>query len=558
MTPRIARHDFDAFAGVGGTLAEREFAAAIFAADRATDALSWAALTPTQQRECQLSGADRGCEDWSEAAEDDASAAACSAVTSDYLTELAAGTLTHVTPVELTQVAAMDPAAHRDRCVDGVAQLAVITRLKAWLASREYDVIATLCPPDLPDCSHAGSGEPATTPSSWLAEQHLAEEIGIACRVASGTAHSRIATARALTTVFAAAGAALAAGTTSEAHVRALVSGTANIVDDQAPTQPEDLPTRTRDDKRAAVQDQVLDRAKRETPGKFRTTVAAAVCAVDAAGEADRRANATATRDVWVSEDQDGLGVLIDRDQTTRLTAIHTELSRRARLLQRQRGGAKAARGGDPDARIGACRADALAAAILGTGPGPSTAEPREPALEAHLVIDLPTLRGLADNPCSLDGVPIPAPVGRELARTVKAWRRMVVHPVTGHLLDYGRRTYLPQPLTDYITARDGVCTVPYCERKATRCQVDHRMPFPQGPSNTENTGLLCDRHHPLKTAGLARISDSRSDGAMTWTTPWGQTVRAGPHPYLDNPAPDHPDSSEPDPGDPGLDPPPF
>jgi hypothetical protein len=36
--------------------------------------------------------------------------------------------------------------------------------------------------------------------------------------------------------------------------------------------------------------------------------------------------------------------------------------------------------------------------------------------------MDLPTLRGEADHPCLLDGSVIPAPVGRELAATLKAW----------------------------------------------------------------------------------------------------------------------------------------
>ena len=156
--------------------------------------------------------------------------------------------------------------------------------------------------------------------------------------------------------------------------------------------------------------------------------------------------------------------------------------------------------------------------------------------LEGHLVIDLATLRREAEHPCLLDGSPIPAPMGRELARTVHAWRRIVTDPVTGHLLDYGRRVYLPPPLVRFIHARDGQCTAPYCQRPATRCQMDHRTPFPDGPSNTANCGQLCDRHHPLKTDHYLSITDGHSDGSMTWNTAWGQQVSTGPRPYLDNP----------------------
>ena len=157
-------------------------------------------------------------------------------------------------------------------------------------------------------------------------------------------------------------------------------------------------------------------------------------------------------------------------------------------------------------------------------------------ALEGHLVIDLATLRGEAEHPCLLDGSAIPAPMGRDLARSVRAWRRIVTDPVTGHLLDYGRRVYLPPALVTFIHARDGQCTAPYCQRRSSRCQMDHRIPYPDGPSDTANCGDLCDRHHPLKTDGYLSITDGHRDGSMTWDTMWGQQVETEPRPYLDNP----------------------
>jgi hypothetical protein len=181
-----------------------------------------------------------------------------------------------------------------------------------------------------------------------------------------------------------------------------------------------------------------------------------------------------------------------------------------------------------------------------------ATQADRVRVLEGHLVIDLATLRREADYLCLLDGTPIPAPVGRELARSVRAWRRVVTDPVTGHLLDYGRRVYLPPPLLRFIHARDGQCTAPYCQRPATRCQNDHRVPFPEGPSNTANCGLLCDRHHPLKTDRYVSITDGHADGSMTWNTAWGQQIHTEPRPYLDSPNPprtaaaDHDDTGPP------------
>ncbi|HEY7857518.1 MAG TPA: hypothetical protein VIC82_03360, partial [Candidatus Nanopelagicales bacterium] len=74
----------------------------------------------------------------------------------------------------------------------------------------------------------------------------------------------------------------------------------------------------------------------------------------------------------------------------------------------------------------------------------------------------------------------------------------------------------------------------------------------PEGPSNTTNCALLCDRHHPLKTDGYVSITDGHADGSMTWHTAWGQQVHTQPRPYLDTPNPprtaaaDHDDTGPP------------
>ena len=367
---------------------------------------------------------------------------------------------------------------------------------------------------------------------------------------------------------------ALEEGQTSDSHVRVLVTLTAAVSDDPVPTGPvSDGPPpvgpvpvpvgespgvawRDRDTKVREIQLRVLDRARWQTVGAFRTSVIAAICAVDPLGEADRRAKAKKGRSVTHRGDADGMGQLYARDEQTRTRAILAELTRRARALQTQRGGATAARA-SADATLAACRADALAAAVLGTSTDPvptnpnsdtpngeapaagGVLEPRGLVIDAHLVIDLATLRREQDNPCTLDGVPITAAMGRGLAATVVGWRRMVTAPVTGHLLDYGDRTYLPAALVKFISARDGQCTAPYCERRADRCQMDHRVPFPDGPSSAANCGELCDRHHPLKTAGYVKISHGKADGSMTWTTQLGQQIHTPPRAFLDNPQPE-------------------
>ena len=207
------------------------------------------------------------------------------------------------------------------------------------------------------------------------------------------------------------------------------------------------------------------------------------------------------------------------------IKAMQATLDADAAVLRQQRGGA-AAVVEDDDARMGACRADALAAHVLGQvgEDGTVTWEPRESVqVNLDLVTDLTTLRGEHDRPL-LEGQPVPAQIARERADTVTTWRRVVTDPVDGHLLDHGTRQYLPDALRRFVLARDGGCIAPDCTtRSPRRLQLDH---------------VIC---HQLKTAGHITVTDSTADGSRTWTTASGQTVTIPPRPFLHDPADDPP-----------------
>jgi hypothetical protein len=114
---------------------------------------------------------------------------------------------------------------------------------------------------------------------------------------------------------------------------------------------------------------------------------------------------------------------------------------------------------------------------------GGSSAKRKNSAMTINVIVDLPTLMGLAENPAELSGYgPIPATLARELA-TSHQWRRFITDPVTGELLDLGRERYQPpQALIEFIAARDR-----------------------------------------LKTHGGWQIS-SNPDGSCTWTSPYGKS----------------------------------
>jgi hypothetical protein len=141
-----------------------------------------------------------------------------------------------------------------------------------------------------------------------------------------------------------------------------------------------------------------------------------------------------------------------------------------------------------------------------------------------NLTLDLPTFLGLNEKPGILAGYgEIPASTARLLATDAK-WRRFITEPLTGNLLDYGRTTYEPpQALVDFIVARDRRCRFPGCRQPARVCDIDHAIPWEEGgETSKENLGLLCRRHHRMKTHGGWKLI-SFENGSCEWISPEGK-----------------------------------
>jgi len=274
----------------------------------------------------------------------------------------------------------------------------------------------------------------------------------------------------------------------------------------------------------ADLQRRVLPTARRSTPGRTRQAAKRAVLAIDADGERRRRLQARCYRDVHVTDEVDGISVLVARMATEDAHAVMTAID-------------AAAHASDSSLSIGEKRAQALAALVMG-GDGATGAPVR-----AHLdvVIDLPTLMGLADGVAGAaelrDAGAISADVVTDLLadpQVAVTMRRLVTDPVTGHLLDYGPSTYeVSEPLRRYLVARDRTCRFPGCNRRADRCQIDHAIAWDDGgETNPANLGALCTRHHQLKTHGGWTISNNAKDGSCTWHSPEGRRYDHHPPPY--------------------------
>lgn len=368
-------------------------------------------------------------------------------------------------------------------------------RQARWVAARGQAILARVAGPA---CELARSDD-------WVHE-----DVAVALDLAPSTAFVRVEVARRLAGTLAATAEALERGEISALHACALAEETDALTDDQA----------------HAVEERVLGRRRWRTVPQLRRAVRRAISAADPVTAEVAHASAAERRTVTRIADRDGMAALTAWMPAPGVELIFTALD------------ACAARKGAGDPRgIDARRADVLVdwALLALDRPDLPTAHRRRPHIQ--VTVDLPTLLGMADNPGELAGYgPIPASVARTLAADGE-WHRLVTDPVSGALLDYGRRTYVPPTaLADFVIARDGTCRFPGCSRPARRCDLDHPVPYDGGgTTSAANLAALCRRHHRLKThAGWSYVL--HNDASITWRSPagWSETLpppAVGPDP---------------------------
>jgi hypothetical protein len=252
-----------------------------------------------------------------------------------------------------------------------------------------------------------------------------------------------------------------------------------------------------------------------------------------------RRRRALAERGVWIAHDGEGTAEL-----TARLSSEDAE-----RVYATIRGIALADRNGEP---MGGCHdpsepldvwmAAALVDAVLGSGTrwswpdeehgaGHGASAPGTPAgTVINVTIPVTSLAGLGNEPGELNGFGIiPAEVARRLAAGDARWRHILTCRTTGALLDAGTMSYRPPTaLARHVRLRDGTCRFPGCSVPARECDLDHLVPFPDGPTAASNLHALCRRHHGLKHEGGWRVEQVEGH-ALRWTSPQGATATTWP-----------------------------
>jgi hypothetical protein len=379
--------------------------------------------------------------------------------------------------------------------------------------------------------------DPSARPRRVEIVDEVVDEIAACLHRAPGTMRAEVGLARLLHGPLRATRDALARGEITAAHVRVIADQARRLRPDGVPAGDEDP---VFGEACARLQDRVLSHAGSETVSQTRQRARRVVASIDPDGIAARRRRMRCTREVRGWAEDDGIGVVQARlaapDAAWMVAAVDAH--------------ARAHVNDDrfdlhPDATWGEVQAAALVDLLRhrdGDAASPAV------GVELQVLIDLPTLCGPSGRGTALVQVGgETSEVDRDdlldllqAANAPVAVRRLLADPLTGALVDQGARRYVAgHELVAWLRARDQRCRFPGCSRRARGCDVDHAVDFADGGSTTlANTGLLCRRHHNLKTHAGWTIEESDRDGSCTFVSPKGHRYVHEPVELLPPPAP--------------------
>ena len=213
----------------------------------------------------------------------------------------------------------------------------------------------------------------------------------------------------------------------------------------------------------------------------------------------------------------------------------------------------------DDPRTIGQRRADALGALAAGAQDltcqcgGPECPaggkDPRATGVVIHVLADAEALEAQPDSQMSGAGdrplTGSPGQAGHSGSAVIVGGGAMPT-PLLAELIRAGAKTrHLRRPsdaaelryrpstaLDEFVRLRDLTCRFPNCDQPAEFCDIDHAIPWPQGPTHPSNLRALCRKHHLLKTfwAGDGGWRDRQyPDGTIVWTAPSGRTYTTQP-----------------------------
>jgi hypothetical protein len=357
------------------------------------------------------------------------------------------------------------------------------------------------------------------------------KDIALALQEPVGAAQRRIWWSKRLRRMLPGIWRRMAAGDLSERHVIRLVEVTAGVDD------PELM---------AKVEERVLPGVGKKTADELARAARDALKRLDPAGAQRRAKAARGEADVEFYPDPagDGMGDVVIHAPIEDAAIVKTAVDAYA-------ASAKAA--GDPRP-IGVLRAEApttWASNYLTGHHGDSRPAPTAGGrpIEIAITVPLRTALGLDDLPGEVPGLGIiPRTVIAEMIRTeLPKLRLLVIDPDTGRLLHRATSSYRPTAEQVAQVRATYVFSIgPGSKVLAVRCDTDHAIPHPIGPTVIGNL-LPTDRPwHIGKTKGELTVTVD-DEGHVHVTTVSGQTRTVTPYDYrmTDNTQPTPPGDAE-------------
>jgi hypothetical protein len=361
--------------------------------------------------------------------------------------------------------------------------------------------------------------------AAWASARSQGREEFVSCEVAAAlcvddrTAQLLVAEARLLTEL-PAISEAITSGVLRLPHAKVLIAELMPIGTDIAV------------EALAAVLPKVADR----TPEQVRGIVRRAIIRVDAEAAAQRRREAVRGRRVFTAAEADDMALFGSYLAAQDALEAYRLVDERARSYDRDERSA--------DER----RADALMDLLRASGTGA-----RRPSRQVDVVVPVTVALGLSDEPAELCGY---GPIDADLARSLiadAALRKVCVDSRTGEVLAVEDATVKPgsasqqrEALVDMVLRptpydddtidayrpsasqrrlverRDRTCTFPSCTAPASRCDLDHRRPWPRGSTSGHNLTAASRKHHRAKQAGWT--PGPGPNGSTIWNSPCGRT----------------------------------
>lgn len=354
-------------------------------------------------------------------------------------------------------------------------------------------------------------------------DEFTADEIGALLRMSRNAARARLFLALDLLTRRPATLAALTRGQICPVAARRISEGLAHLSPDAADQ----------------VEQEALRLAPEQTPAQLSARLTRLVLRADAEAAGRRATAAVRERRCSIRVLGDGTALLSVVGRTELVVAAYERIDTTARAICRDSAAdaslpvatsppadtsaAETSPSADAPLPVGRAldqtRADLALGMLLGD-PQATTATAGV-TVSIDVVAPVDTLLAGGDEPGELVGYgPISADVVRELAEDA-TWRRWVTD---GDGTVVARSTCRYRPTTamvELLRARDGTCRFPTCRRRVSACDLDHVIPWPDGPTDIRNLVPLCRHHHRLKhSAGWRVWLDDAGD--LHWRAPSG------------------------------------